>query len=235
MKAKIGYAALPLVLAMTAGGTAIAQTALPGSPVQLTQAEQTTVYRTIVRERVAREPVRSARPQAKNTRNVVRTTTHERVVTRPVARERIVREQPAVRERIVTSPAPVAEPLQLTPAQSQVIYRMIVERPAPVVAERLVTAPPVTTVAPQPSATVEQRIVTVPAETTGVTVIEETSPARFELAVGSRIPSAVPLYDMPEATVSEIPAMSSYRYALIGDRVYLVDPGDGIVVGMLYR
>ena len=56
-----------------------------------------------------------------------------------------------------------------------------------------------------------------------------------EIAIGTRIPPSVPLYGMPIAAATAAPAIAGYNYALIGNRVYLVDPRDGIVVGMLYQ
>jgi hypothetical protein len=45
----------------------------------------------------------------------------------------------------------------------------------------------------------------------------------------------VPIYPMPQTTIAQVPSMAAYRYAVVDDRVYLVDPNDGIVVGMLYQ
>lgn len=56
-----------------------------------------------------------------------------------------------------------------------------------------------------------------------------------EIVLGSRIPASVPLYAMPAETIAVAPSLSGYRYALIGGRVYLVDPSDGIVSAMLYQ
>lgn len=238
MTRKFQCAVLPIATLLAAtGGTVMAQTA-PDLPLQMTQAEQTTVYRTIVRERVAPPAARAQTPRAN--RNVVRTTTTERIVTRPVVRERVVRSAPVVRERVVAAPMP------LTPTQSQVVYRGIVTQPvapAPVVTERIVTAPrsagPLVSVVEEPVATaplVEEQIIAAPA-TTGVGAIVEETPVSsgLALAVGSRIPASVPIYPMPQTTIAQVPSMASYHYAVLNDRVYLVDPNDGIVVGMLYQ
>jgi len=242
MARKFNCAALPLAALLAAtGGTAFAQSALD-LPLQMTQAEQTTVYRTIVREQAAPATTRQAR---RANRNVVRTTTTERIVTRPVVQERVVRNAPVVRERVVSTP--VAGPMALTPTQSQVVYRSIVAQPAaPAVTERIVTAPrpasPVVTLdEPVVAPVVEERIVTAPvtttATTTGVGTVIEEAPlsSGVTLAVGARIPASVPIYPMPQATVAQVPSMAAYRYAVVDDRVYLVDPNDGIVVGMLYQ
>ena len=252
MRHAIGFPAIPAVMALLCTGLvpATAQTIIQES----TQAPSTTVERTIVRESVA--PARKAKSDRKATpgrkattratttraapRGTVRTTTHERIVTTPApVRERIVAPAP---RRIVTD-----VPLALTEAERAFVYRTIVDRPvqrnvvvteparrAPVVNERIVTR------APEPLVTLDDDdddIVVPPArrrvmtETTGVAVPAE----RVELVVGARVPRNVPLYDIPASAVAAAPTIGQYRYALIGDRVYLVDPDDGVVVTELYR
>lgn len=251
MRHAIGFPAIPAVMALLCTGLvpATAQTIIEES----TQAPSTTVERTIVRESVA--PARKAKSDRKATpgrkattratttraapRGTVRTTTHERIVTTPApVRERIVAPAP---RRIVTD-----APLALTEAERAFVYRTIVDRPvqrnvvvteparrAPVVNERIVTREP------EPLVTLDDDddIVVPPArrrvmtETTGVAVPAE----RVELVVGARVPRNVPLYDIPASAVAAAPTIGQYRYALIGDRVYLVDPDDGVVVTELYR
>jgi hypothetical protein len=251
MRHAIGFSAIPAVMALLCTGLvpATAQTIIQES----TQAPSTTVERTIVRESVA--PARKAKSDRKATpgrkattratttraapRGTVRTTTHERIVTTPApVRERIVAPAP---RRIVTD-----APLALTEAERAFVYRTIVDRPvqrnvvvteparrAPVVNERIVTREP------EPLVTLDDDddIVVPPArrrvmtETTGVAVPAE----RVELVVGARVPRNVPLYDIPASAVAAAPTIGQYRYALIGDRVYLVDPDDGVVVTELYR
>lgn len=251
MRHAIGFSAIPAVMALLCTGLvpATAQTIIEES----TQAPSTTVERTIVRESVA--PARKAKSDRKATpgrkattratttraapRGTVRTTTHERIVTTPApVRERMVAPAP---RRIVTD-----APLALTEAERAFVYRTIVDRPvqrnvvvteparrAPVVNERIVTREP------EPLVTLDDDddIVVPPArrrvmtETTGVAVPAE----RVELVVGARVPRNVPLYDIPASAVAAAPTIGQYRYALIGDRVYLVDPDDGVVVTELYR
>jgi hypothetical protein len=251
MRHAIGFSAIPAVMALLCTGLvpATAQTIIQES----TQAPSTTVERTIVRESVA--PARKAKSDRKATpgrkattratttraapRGTVRTTTHERIVTTPApVRERMVAPAP---RRIVTD-----APLALTEAERAFVYRTIVDRPvqrnvvvteparrAPVVNERIVTREP------EPLVTLDDDddIVVPPArrrvmtETTGVAVPAE----RVELVVGARVPRNVPLYDIPASAVAAAPTIGQYRYALIGDRVYLVDPDDGVVVTELYR
>ncbi len=244
----LSRAAWPLMLALAGSATASAQNA----PLPLTQAEQTTVYRSIVRERVATHPARPAASRQAGSRNdtVVRTTTRERIVTRPA-----VTQTPPVRERIVTAPAAtvVEEPLGLTPTERQFVYRGVVAVPPPA-SQRVVTRPLAT-----PVPVVEESVAIAPPAagvyaggTTGasaefvdepVTIIVPAPPVsspataqeHFELAVGTRVPTSVPLYAMPQTIAAQVPSVAPYYYAVIDERVYLVDPRDQIVVGMLYR
>jgi hypothetical protein len=50
------------------------------------------------------------------------------------------------------------------------------------------------------------------------------------LVVGARIPPSVPLVAVPDPIVARIPATQSYSYAVIENRVYLVDPATSLIV-----
>ena len=50
------------------------------------------------------------------------------------------------------------------------------------------------------------------------------------LAVGARIPQSVPLVAVPEPVAARIPAARPYSYAVLDNRVYLVDPATGVIV-----
>lgn len=251
----IRFPAVPAVMALLCAGLApaTAQTIIQES----TQALGTSVERTIVRESVA--PARKAKSGRKATpsrkattrttttraapRGTVRTTTHERIVTTPApVRERIVAPAP---RRIVTD-----APLELTEAERAVVYRTIVERPVqrnvvvtepaprvPVVSERFVTRAPAPLVTAEPDDDDDDIVVVPPAhrrvvtEATGVAAPSE----RVELVVGARVPRNMPLYDIPAFAAAAAPTIGQYRYALIEDRVYLVDPDDGVIVAELYR
>ena len=112
-------------------------------------------------------------------------------------------------ERAVSAP-----PLALTPAQRTTIYRTIIPQGrgrGPIVRERIVTE----TVAPAP--VVRERSVNPP-------------PASAYAAVGSRVSDAYALAPMPQSVVATVPAVRSYRYTVINNRLLLVDPATGIVV-----
>lgn len=266
MNKRILYVGLPLAAALLSVGAnaqgvvterPLQLTQETERPLQLTQDQQTTVYRTIVRESAAPQTRPSARKQSKLIKqskqivrtpsgNVVRTTTTERIVTRPGP----AAAAPVVQQRVIAAPPATtmvtADPIDLSPDQRTVVYRTLAQQPlqpAPVVTGRVFPAPatrpfvttePVVTVAPP----IEQRVITVP-QTTGVGTIitnEPVAPGAFpEIVIGSRVPASVPLYVMPASAAAAAPTIGAYHYALIGDRVYLVDPRDGIVVAMLYQ
>jgi hypothetical protein len=52
----------------------------------------------------------------------------------------------------------------------------------------------------------------------------------YAYAVGSRVADASALAPMPQAVASTVPAVRSYRYMVINNRLLLVDPTTGIVV-----
>ena len=111
--------------------------------------------------------------------------------------------------------APVATaPLALTPAQRTTIYRTVIPQGGgrgPIVKERIVTE-----TVPAPVA--RERVVTQPA-----------APA-YAYAVGSRVTDAYALAPLPQSVVATVPAVRSYRYMVINNRLLLVDPANGIVV-----
>jgi hypothetical protein len=117
--------------------------------------------------------------------------------------------EPRAYEPVVTAP-----PLALTPAQRTTIYRTIIPQGrgrGPIVRERIVTE----SVAPAP--VVRERSVNPP-------------PASAYAAVGSRVSDAYALAPMPQSVVTTVPAVRSYRYTVINNRLLLVDPATGMVV-----
>jgi len=107
-----------------------------------------------------------------------------------------------------------APPLALTPAQRTTIYRTIIPQGrgrGPIVRERIVTE----SVAPAP--VVREPIANPPARSAYA-------------AVGSRVSDAYALAPMPQSVVATVPAVRSYRYTVINNRLLLVDPATGIVV-----
>jgi hypothetical protein len=134
----------------------------------------------------------------------------------PRAYEAPVVYPPRAYEPVVTAP-----PLALTPAQRTTIYRTIIPQGrgrGPIVRERIVTE----SIAPAP--VVRERAAPV--------VRERVAPAgsAYAYAVGSRVTDADALAPMPQAVVTSVPAVQSYRYMVINNRLLLVDPATGIVV-----
>ena len=55
----------------------------------------------------------------------------------------------------------------------------------------------------------------------------------YAVSVGSRVPAGAQLVPIPPAVVAEVPAVRSYRYMVVNDRMLLVDPATGIVAADL--
>jgi hypothetical protein len=108
--------------------------------------------------------------------------------------------------------------LGLTALQLRLVHRAIVEEPLhpkPVVTEA-VARPPVAgarTGAPPPAG-------------------PPAAPAA-EVTVGGPLPQGVALRELPRRAVEAAPRIESYRYAIVGDRVLLVDPDSGVVAAEL--
>lgn len=65
------------------------------------------------------------------------------------------------------------------------------------------------------------------------TIVREhvaTAPPTVEYRVGTRVPSDVQLYAVPESVAVEVPAMRRYKYMTVNNRVVLVDPATSQVV-----
>jgi hypothetical protein len=185
---------------------------------------------TVATRRVAAPPARMVSQKQKSTRikaESVRTTTAPRAVRTTTG---------AAVARSVQAPVPI-----LTAAQRSTIYRTIVEERAvprtviternvppflatPVVRERVITPSVVRErIAPR----VIETVGAAPAVTTGRIV---RAPASVELAVGARLPATVPLYALPDTLGLQFPAVRAYRYTVVDDRVFLVDPASSLIV-----
>jgi len=99
------------------------------------------------------------------------------------AQTTVITREPVESRTVVTT-----EPLELTPVQRRTIYRTIVR-------ERVAPAEP----------TIEYR-------------------------VGARLPDSVRLYSVPREVAVEVPAIRSYKYMVVNNRVVLVDPATSQVV-----
>lgn len=66
-------------------------------------------------------------------------------------------------------------------------------------------------------------------------VRERVAPAQPTVTyrVGMRVPETAQLYSVPDTVAIEVPAVRSYKYMMVNDRVVLVDPATSEVVGEL--
>ena len=99
------------------------------------------------------------------------------------AQTTVITREPVESRTVVTT-----EPLELTPVQRRTIYRTIVR-------ERVAPAEPA-----------------------------------IEYRVGARLPDSVRLYSVPQEVAVEVPAIRSYKYMVVNNRVVLVDPATSQVV-----
>jgi len=59
------------------------------------------------------------------------------------------------------------------------------------------------------------------------------APGTVTYAVGTRIPSDVHLYTVPQSVAVAVPAVKAYHYMMVNGRVVLVDPATSEVVAEL--
>jgi hypothetical protein len=149
------------------------------------------------------------------------------------------------------------QPLALTQAQRTIIYRTIIpqgrNRP-PIVREQIVSEPVVREqIVTQPyaydsdayaydyAAPASPRvIVREPAYGSynsygayngyGYAYRDDYAYGSYAYAVGARVPPAARLAPLPRTVVTAVPAVRSYRYMVINNRLLLVDPATSIVV-----
>src|SRR6266540_2180006 len=67
------------------------------------------------------------------------------------------------------------------------------------------------------------------------TIVRERAPmvaatAGVEFRLGARVPETVQLQTVPDTVAVEVPTIRSYRYMVINNRVWLVDPATSTVV-----
>jgi hypothetical protein len=99
-------------------------------------------------------------------------------------------------------------------AQTTVITR------EPVETQTIVTAPPVE-LTPVQRQTIYRTVVQQPVQAVQPTV---------EYRVGTRVPRDARLYALPQQVAVEVPAIRTYKYMMVNNRVVLVDPATSEVV-----
>jgi hypothetical protein len=190
----------------------------------------------VVEEQVV-EPGQSAREHRVEHSRASHSETHTSV-TRSTHRVSTRTSRATIRRSFAAVPHILApEPLALTPAQRRIVYRTIVLRdvlPAPVApvgpvvtAPALVPAPVVTPAEAFAADDSPGHANTYPTPTyPGATYAESYAPAY----VGTQVPATARLVPLPSALAGEVPELQPYRYAVVNDRVLLVDPETDIVV-----
>jgi hypothetical protein len=249
------------VVTQTPSGTAVTRRILTPEAGISTYAPPPLGYPPVAAEALAPDYVEPAAP-ALTTRRVTesrnstaaparpRTATTQRASPRPVR---------TVTRAVTVPAAPSDQALALSSAQRQVIYRTIVQReyyPAPVPAPPPVVAQTDVYAAP-PAAGYPLRTIYPADDAYGRTGYRDYAsrpdPYRDQayddldpyhtayrwdgapLVVGARIPQSVPLVAVPEQVVARVPAARSYSYAVLDDRVYLVDPATNIIMAEITR
>jgi hypothetical protein len=56
------------------------------------------------------------------------------------------------------------------------------------------------------------------------------APPTVEYRVGTRVPQNVQLYSVPQEVALEVPAIQTYKYMVVNNRVVLIDPATSEVV-----
>jgi hypothetical protein len=135
----------------------------------------------------------------------------------------------------------VTRPLELAPAQRQVIYRTLVqEQVVPQVVPQAVPvvpgyppfpapAYPARTVVVEPNATTGYAVSTPAATVDDDLYAEQAAPAPV-YAVGTVLPASVAVTPLPARAAVAVPSVRPYSYATVDGRVLLVDPVTDTVV-----
>jgi len=225
MRAVVSILALGAALAATGAQAQVVSRSVSEEPVEtiVTQTPNGTV--------VTRRPLGQAADTVDTitTREVVRRAESRpsRVTTRKtIVRKaaRLDRDRPAVVTRTVREPVAT---IALSPSERHIVYQTIVE-------QQVVPAPRVIAPAPAPvyRETWRDQNWRDPYWNNAPVVaadedVELTTPT---YAVGSVLPSGVPLFAVPQDVAYRVPAARPYSYAYVGGRAYLVDPGSGVIV-----
>jgi hypothetical protein len=234
----------PVETVVTQGpnGTGVTRRILSPEPGVSTYVAPPLEYGPVATETIEREDVAPARRVTTN-----RTTAPVRTRTVTSRQATPARTQTRVTRTVVAPPPD--QPLLLSPAQRQVIYRTVAQRevyPAPVpAAPPVVIGPPQTDVYAPPPAGYPLRTVYPADPGYGDYAYDpyhdqyrrdpyrDRAAYRWDgapLVVGARIPQSVPLVAVPEPVAARIPAARPYSYAVLDNRVYLVDPTTGVIV-----
>ena len=204
--------------------------AAPAESIDGTRVRAVTVRREAAAPALRSTAVRTARTKTVRQTTATRParTAHRAPATmRPAARTSI---------RTATTRRVSLRPLILSAPQRRVIYQNILQQQvvaAPVVpaaTEELLAYPPVPTVI-QPGA-VTGYAVPYPAQALPAYPPSAYASAPYPVAttVGTALPASVRLSPMPPTVVMQVPQARRYSYAVVNNRVLLVDPVTGTIV-----
>ena len=63
----------------------------------------------------------------------------------------------------------------------------------------------------------------------------QAAPAGFTATVGAAIPAGVSTYPVPRVATRDVPAVKPYRYAMLDNKVVLVNPSDHKIADVVTR
>jgi len=63
----------------------------------------------------------------------------------------------------------------------------------------------------------------------------QTAPSGFSATVGEAIPSGVTTYPLPREAARDVPAVRPYRYAMMQDKVLIVNPNDKKIADVVQK
>jgi Protein of unknown function (DUF1236) len=63
----------------------------------------------------------------------------------------------------------------------------------------------------------------------------QNAPSDFNPAIGMAIPDGVNTYPLPRQAARDVPAVKPYRYAMLQDKVLIVNPSDKMIADVVTR
>ena len=63
----------------------------------------------------------------------------------------------------------------------------------------------------------------------------QSAPSGFDANVGATIPSGVSTYPLPRRAARDVPAVKPYRYAMLQDKLVIVNPNDNKIADVVTK
>jgi hypothetical protein len=63
----------------------------------------------------------------------------------------------------------------------------------------------------------------------------QNAPSDFSAAVGTAIPDGVNTYPLPRQAARDVPAVKPYRYAMLQDKLLIVNPSDQMIADVVTK